>query len=663
MTYRRLLTSGIVLAAGLALTTGCSPDPNRFGFRDGAVPAGSFQLVAFDSCENAMDKIRQAAKAYVGPYGFGYGGRGMADGGFARDGAVAPPAAAAENKSGGAPTAPGAQPNYSGTNTHEAGVDEPDMVKTDGRRIITVNGGVLQVVDPVAKRVVGAVDLRLGPNDAIGYGGANLLLAGDRALVLVNGYYGVPMPGVIVDGPVRPVPDPAQPTGPRLILVDLADSPRILSSYTMDGSLVDARQVGATVRVVVRSAPRLEFNYNDQLTDSQRVAAYKATIDKAGPDQWLPRFSTTAGDRTSTGRVSCEAVSRPAVYSGTSMVSVLTFDLGQTALGNGDPVTIVADGDTVYSNGPSLYVANDQRWRVVPTDVRGGANPQIDERTELYKFDTSKPGRPRYVASGTVPGYLINQYALSEWDGNLRVATTTGQARGRDAKSSSGVYILAQRSRTLQEIGKVTGLGKGERIYAVRFTGPVGYVVTFRQTDPLYTVDLSNPRQPRATGELKITGYSAYLHPAGGGRLIGIGQEASEQGRIQGTQVSLFDVSDLTKPTRIAQFHARYGHSEAEFDPHAFLYWAQSGLLVVPLNVYKSEKGPEGGALVLQVSGAALTEVGFITHPDVGNQPYGYPGQIRRSLVIDDVLWTISDGGLEATSMQGLASLAWIPLS
>jgi hypothetical protein len=666
MTPNRLAVGGVVLAAGLALSAGCTAAPAEVGFRDGAVPAGTFQLVAFTSCDDALGKLKQAAKEYIGPYGFGTGGRaiaGDAGGGFARDGGAVPPAAAAEGGKANAEPGPatgGGVPNYSGTNTHEVGVDEPDLVKTDGRRIITMSGGVLRVVDASMKQVTGRLDLRDGPNDPLTWSGADLLLAGDRALLLIGNAYTVARPGVVTNEG-----DPASYAGPRLLLVDLTGSPRVLSEYRVDGGLVDARQVGSTVRVVVRSYPRLEFPYTERTTDAQRVAANKAIIDKAGPDEWLPRYTTTAGGRTSQGRVDCRAVSRPAVYSGTSMVTVLSFDLGRDALGNGDPVTIVADGNTVYSNGPSLYIANDQQWQVMafPADVRA---PQKlpEEKTELYKFDTSGSDRPRYVASGTVPGYLINQYAMSEWDGHLRVATTTGQAVGRDARSSSAVYVLAQRGRTLQEVGKVTGLGKGERIYAVRFTGPVGYVVTFRQTDPLYTVDLHDPAHPKTTGELKITGYSAYLHPASATRLIGIGQEANQQGRVQGTQVSLFDVSDLTKPSRIAQYHAKFGHSEAEFDPHAFLYWPASGLLVVPLNVYEPAKGPQGGAIVLQLSDGGITEVGFITHPAAQIQQISkFPGQIRRSLIIDDVLWTVSDAGLEATSMRGLDTLAWIPLS
>ncbi|WP_344982410.1 beta-propeller domain-containing protein, partial [Streptosporangium fragile] len=197
--------------------------------------------------------------------------------------------------------------------------------------------------------------------------------------------------------------------------------------------------------------------------------------------------------------------------------------------------------------------------------------------TEVHRFDITAPGAPRYVSSGKVPGRLLNQYSLSEHEGHLRVATTSTSGRS----SSSAVYVL--RADTLGKVGEVGGLGNGERIYSVRFIGPVGYVVTFKQVDPLYTLDLRDPAAPGKTGELKITGYSAYLHPAGDGRLIGVGQEASEQGRTLGTQVSLFDVSDPANPRRLSQLFQKDSGSEAEWDPHAFLYWAKTGTAVLPL--------------------------------------------------------------------------------
>ncbi|GAA4678520.1 beta-propeller domain-containing protein [Phytohabitans rumicis] len=641
MTPRLAVAAGAPLALLVALS-GCTSKPEPAPPRDPGVPVGQqFRLVAFDSCDDALGRLKKAAKEYVTPWGFGGDNRLFAE---SADGARAATGGAADTAKADRDTAQ----SFSGTNTHEAGVDEPDLVKTDGRRIVTINQGVLHVVDPASRRVTGKLDLASGPNDPTRWADSSLLLSGDHALILVRDYFLYAADTVRSKGP--------QSTSARLILIDLAGAPKVLSEYTIDGSLVDARQVGATARVVIRSSPRLEFPYREKGTDAQRLAANKKIIDKAGTNDWFPHYTIKTGGRTTEGVVGCDLFSRPTTYSGTSMVTVLSFDLGANALGEGDPVGVVADGDTVYSNGINLYVANDQRWRVLPWLQQRNAEPKPeDQTTEIYQFDTSKPGRPSYVASASVRGWLVNQYAMSEWDGHLRVATTTGQTWGDAPKSVSTVYVLRVGDGALKETGRVTGLGKGERIYAVRFAGTTGYVVTFRQTDPLYTVDLSDPAKPRVAGELKITGYSAYLHPTEPGRVIGIGQEANNEGRAQGTQVSLFDVSNLDSPARLAQHHVKYGHSEAEYDPHAFLYWPQERLLVVPLTVY-TEKTDNSGALVLRVGESGFTELGSVSHAP--KEPG--MGMIRRSLVVGDTLWTVSDTGIKATTMSTMDTQAWL---
>ncbi|MGV9805352.1 beta-propeller domain-containing protein [Micromonospora chersina] len=652
---------GLALVASLSLISGCTAEAVPTPRRDGGVPAGGFRLVAFDSCGQAMRQLKTAAKAYVGPWGFGPGGDFRTFGRAEQAGA--PAAAKQADAAPGANAAEAGTPGHSGTNTHEAGVDEPDLVKTDGKRIVSVTRGKLYVIDPATRRLTGELELAPG---ADGWTDGSLLLQGDRALVLLReGWAAIAKPAVPEGRPAAAGPTRGDIVGPRLVMVDLAGAPKIIGEYRIDGSLVDARQVGTTVRVVVRSAPRLTFPHRERATDAQRTAANREIIDRSTVDDWLPRYEVTSGERTSTGRVGCERVSRPASYSGTSLVTVLSFDLAAAMLGAGDPVTVLADGDTVYSTGDRLYVANDQRWRVLPMlTARDVAPDPKDETTEIYQFDTGGAGAPRYVAAATVPGWLVNQYAMSEWDGHLRVATTRGRTWGTKPDSTSSVYVLRADGSTLTQVGTVTGLGKGERIHAVRFVGGSGYVVTFRQTDPLYTVDLRDPTAPTVSGELKINGYSAYLHPVGEGRLLGVGQEATDQGRVQGTQLSLFDVADPVEPSRIAQYHVRQGHSEAEFDPHAFLYWPAERLVVVPLTVHGSgavgKPGlPSNVALALRVGDGGFTEAGTVEHTLGGGRP-GDVVMIRRSLVVDGVLWTVSDAGLKATSLTTMKTLGWL---
>jgi hypothetical protein len=400
------------------------------------------------------------------------------------------------------------------------------------------------------------------------------------------------------------------------------------------------------------------------------LAANRAAVSRAGVGAWLPSYSTTSGGRTVSGSVPCTSVSRPSWYSGTSLLTVGTFDLSSPVLGTGTPVSVEADGDTVYGTASSLYIAGGNQWAglssdggVAGADAAAGPSPTgIRQQTQIYRFDISQAGPPRFAASGVVPGYLVDQYALSEWNGHLRVATTTGlswaaadgpsPAGASAPPSSSAVYELSLAGSAMPIIGKVTGLGSGERIYSVRFLGPVGYVVTFRQTDPLYTMDLSDPARPRVVGSLALTGYSAYLHPASATELIGIGQSADKMGHIGGIQVSLFDVKNLASPARLATYALAGASSAAEFDPHAFLYWPSAGLVVVPLDA-----PGQSGDLVLRLSGSGLTRAGLLQVPALA------PGTIQRSLVIGGTLWTVASSGLMASDLRTLHDEAWLSFS
>ncbi|WP_433388803.1 beta-propeller domain-containing protein [Micromonospora sp. KLBMP9576] len=611
------------LAALTLLGGSAFPPPTPTDEPTPGQPTAAPLLVSYDSCAEALAGLRAAAGASVGPWGFGDGWRTGLD------------LAAVPKGAAGARAVPQAAPEHSTTNVHEAGADEPDLVKTDGRRIVTVTGGALRVVDPATRRETGRLDLADALPELRWGEQTTLLLHGDRALVLAQ------------VGRGREPVDRAMPAAgiPRLILVDLAGAPRVLGTYQMDGSLLDARQTGSTARVVVRTRPRIQFPYERRGTEAARTAANRAVIAEAGVDAWLPAYEWTAGTQRHVGRVGCDRLSRPPAWSGTSMLTVLSFDLTGDRLGDGDPVSVAADASTVYGTGTGLWLAGERAVdRPGPPRGRWLPGRQV---TEIHQFDTGSPGRPRYVAAGTVPGTLVNQYALSEWQGHLRVATTTEEPRGDRPTSESAVHVLRRDGNTLVRAGAVTGLGPGERIFSVRFLGATAYVVTFRQTDPLYALDLTDPSAPRVTGELKITGYSAYLHPLPDGRLLGVGQEADRRGRVQGLQVSLFDVRDPARPTRLDQWHVPGAYSALEHDTHAFLHHPRTGLVALPVGE---------DVRLLRVSGTDIGEVGTVTHP-------GEAGPVLRSLLVGDVLWTVSSTGLRATDPATARSLGWLPVT
>ncbi|MEV4168601.1 beta-propeller domain-containing protein [Nonomuraea sp. NPDC049709] len=672
-----LIRTAVTAAALAAVTTACTastggtpnPPPPK-------VSLGAVRLVAYSSCDDLLAGLREKAAANVTPYGFGN----------------VMPFAAIEDTAANVPQGKGraATPEHSTTNVHEAGVDEPDLVKTDGNRIITVADGTLRIIDTATRKVTSSLKLTEGDNAGPGVP-ADLLVSGDRALVLMRG-------GDIMYKSFAPQADT------RYVVVDLAGEPKVLSTIRPQGSYVDARMIGSTVRLVTRSQPDIAFpEPQGETTEAQRLKDNQDTVRRAPAEAWLPKIEITdASGAVKRDTVKCERVSHPADYTGTSMLTVHTIDLAQgvTAAGT-DPISLAADGDVVYGTGQSLYVASNPRWwmpvvrplpvdeppatttsdGVAPAEEPTPGEPSVSappgsstesstvpspapspvptptippEETEVHRFDITSPGAPAYVASGKVPGRLLNQYSLSEHEGHLRLATTLSSADGRT--SSSAVYVL--KADTLAKVGEVGGLGEGERIYSVRFIGAVGYCVTFRQVDPLYTLDLRDPAAPKVTGELKITGYSAYLHPGSEGRLIGIGQEASEKGRTLGTQVSLFDVSDPAAPRRVSQYFQKDSGSGAEWDPHAFLYWPKTGLSVIPLN-----KQNESGALVLRIDDSGVKELGMIKHPAQRQDGrYAYDPGIQRSMIIGDSVWTVSYEGVQVNDAATLASQAWIPL-
>ncbi len=686
MIRRHSRAGAALLACSVLTAAGCTasvqvPGPGTSSHPKPPVPKAvtPATLTAFHSCPEALASLRQATGASVTafspPGAKGYSpvnGVASAAAGDA-SGASAPLAAAAPGASAADPAGASA---YSGTNDYTAGVDEPDLVKTDGRRIVTVSGETLIVIDAVSRHITGRLDLA---SDGIAAEAANLLLSGDHALLIVP--YATVL-GASGSG--------AGQYGPRFYLIDLAGEPRVMGSYSIDGNLIDARQVGSVVRIVTGSSPVIAYPaLPGTMSNARRVAAYRAVTAQAGLDAWLPRYDSSGGGTTISGSVPCTAISRPQRYSGTNLLTLLTFDLSANTFGTGDPASVVADGSTVYGTASSLYVASGELARPWGAGQWHPSGSGAQQDTQIYRFDITRPGAPRFVASGSVPGYLVNQYALSEWNGYLRVATTTGTswaiADGRPAgaqTSSSALYVLTTSGPVMRAVGQVTGLGTSERIYAVRFMGPVAYVVTFRQTDPLYTLDLSDPARPHVVGALALTGYSAYLEPVSAARLIGVGQQADAVGHVLGTQVSLFDVSDLAAPARLATYALASSMSAAQADPHAFLYWPADQLVVIPIQAWGSvAAGPAGsagsaapaaqsGALVLRVTGTGITRAGFITQPPGQSDQSGQSGPagayglaIERSLVIGQTLWTVSAGGVLASDLATLRQQAWLPFA
>jgi hypothetical protein len=729
---RSQLYISLLAAAVLGLTACTDAEPIVDGE---ALPPSSVDLDSDDivltsaletlgSCDELLARIKAEALERVGPYGFDQGGfpggvrlgEDMASEGAAREDmarandteteqmaapasttAASPGVAADESAgSGDTTTTAAAGPETSGTNNQEVGVDEADLVKTDGERLVVLSNGLLRVIDVTGPTPVLTRQIRLPDDTAVG----ELFLEGDRALLMSSGWTDQPFVGDTIPSDWYP----GSPTG-RLLEVDLVQG-EVTRTLEFEGGYLSAREVDGTIRIVVSAAAdRFAFVYpsNESATESAE-AANRALIEDSTIDQWLPTFEVTEnGTTVSSGPlVDCTRVHLPSEFAGFGSLVLLTVDLSE-GLDVADATAVFTDAQTIYAS-PSVVAVATPRW---PTYRPDGTIVDNEDAytTAVHTFDITDPAQATYLASGQVPGHLLNQYSMSEHDGYLRVATTGGSWWGGNTEAESFVTILGRVGNSLEPVGQVGGMGKGEQIFAVRFMGPKAYVVTFRQTDPLYSLDLSDPANPRVTGELKIPGFSSYLHPLDESHMLGVGTDGDDQGATFGTVVSLFDVSDPANPTRTDKLTIAGGdnfdagsYTPVAGDARAFTYWQDRAVVPVTWWRYDPNTGQQANgsdAVVVSVDPAGgLQEVGRLAHPStqfceggaeiIPGQPqplveqedvptstiapgpsssycYTQAPEIVRSIVIGEDLFTVSNAGVAVHGFDSLQPITWIP--
>ena len=642
----------------------------------GAAPIAQAEgLIPYTSCNQLLGYYRRELRETATPWGIGQGGfmafggavGGGVAGGVAEDSARsmagAAPAAQTAAKAPGDAVGSGG----TGTNLQEQGVDEPDIAKLRTGRLVVLAQGRIQVVTAEADpKMVGS--LRLSSPEQV-YGGAELLLVGERAMVVIQGYREQRQPQQSQTDAKRMVGSylPGTPTT-RLVLVDLStDQPRLIEEATYDAQYVSARLVGDTVRLVTTNRPQVRTTQpqaGGKAAERVALLANEAAAERLALSQVLPQVvrRNAAGIVVNRGAaVSCDQTTHAEEPAGASTLLVTTFQPGQ-GLGPTDRDAVTTDGDLVYASTDRLYVAT-SRWgttgpvRPMPATSSTSDSPtatvEDEVSTELHGFDTSG-ATTRYLGTGSVPGYVMGRWALSAHEGALRVATTRQppwqQQQGapdqairpeQQPQTSSMVVKLAERDGDLVETGRVEGLGKTERIQAVRYFGDLAAVVTFRQTDPLYLIDLAGA--PKVLGELKVPGFSTYLHPIGDGRLLGLGQEADEQGRVTGVQMSVFDINDLSKPTQVDRLQLGQGHTPAMDDSRAFTYDPGRRLAVFAFQSYDPTGRTQGEVGALGISVSATGQLS-----ELGRMPVAVSTPTQRVLVDAERLYAVSDSGVAA---------------
>ena len=526
-------------------------------------------LTAFDSCDQLLSWYRTQGLRRVGAYGWD-GGRPVY---YAMEGNTT--SGTSETRSS-APAPSGTDvavgSSETGTNTQETGVDEPDRAKTDGTVLVRVVGHSVLLSDVTGDqpRALGSYPLPASVFDA------EVMLVGDRVVVTATGVRSVGGP---VDESWGLRRTGARVAQSRMLVLDVSDParPALVTDRTFSGRVLSARQYGDTIRLVTQTpAPALRFVFPGDGTDESRAAARNRALVRASTlDDWLPTVGSSGGARERL--VGCDQVLHPRTGSGVGTIAVVGFDVDTPD--DRSSVAVTAGGDTVYSSTERLYVATTEYSSSLLARIGSrvtGRSALPVARTDVHEFDL-RGVDAAYTASGSVRGVLEDRWSLDEHGGRLRLAIETGSPfatdDGADRGGANAIVTMTREGDRLVETGRVDGLGRGEQIKSVRWFDDMAVVVTFRQMDPLYTVDLSDPDRPRVRGELDIPGFSGYLHPIGHDRLLGVGIDATSQGRSRGAQVSVFDVSDLGHPVQVDRY-AYGGDSNlaAPQDPRAFTW-------------------------------------------------------------------------------------------
>ena len=551
--------------------------------------------------------------------------------------------------------------SQTGTNVQERGVDESDIIKTDGTYFYILRPQSLLIAEiteegPLAR--VGSL-----PFADVGYR-QELLIGGGKAVVVRQLDRVQSMLQVENDDLVKPSHELRYFREQSEVLeIDISDaaSPTLLRELNLDGRFLSARLVGDDLRVAMQHTSVIpyvspwSFGWPNRESNATRYNEALQASFKLG--QWYPLFSlqdykTNKPDFGYT--VECSQAFAPEDRLPTrwgelpSTAFMLSFDLTE-GIGEWGSVAVLgmATNPTVYASQDSLYLAAPHEWW----------------DTAIHRFDISDPLEPSYFGGAVVGGQMLSQWSLSEHDGYLRVATTerrqwpwVSSVTVFEAVTDESEDDAVRPTGSLEQVGQVTGLGTTEEIKSVRFAEDVGYVVTFRLVDPLYVLDLSDPADPQQVGELKIPGFSRYLHPLGGGLLFGVGRDADPRtGWERGLQATLFDVSDPANPTQLAVLPlGDDAFSPVESDHRAFRY--QDGVAWIPV-------GPNNDWL-RQSHDGAFFGVRVTTEGLTHESTLRIHGEARRAIPIGEQIHLLSNEEVRTYGLedhQDLGTLRFPP--
>jgi hypothetical protein len=576
--------------------------------------------------------------------------------------------------------------DYTDTNTQVRGIDEADIVKTDGKLMFLARAGELVAMQayPAAElAVVSRVDIEGAPQDLF----LEQVNDTERRILIYSSVDAAPifekagLPPPAMDGKEMPAIDCFDCNyGPTLtkvtVLTATGGELEVKGELYYEGQYVSSRRTGADVRTVMQlpnRAPSIQVYWDsadeqkaellvieeimssgkkvDDFSSQEIQAKVQAKLAEIIADKnvnaieamthadWVPHVFKKQNGQLVATTLPCDRFYIPPVGSGepgATFIAELSLD---ELSGDAQGSAFIGVAETLYQNAEHLILAANE-W-VAPSKADGSSL-----RSVIHNFDITEEGELQYVASGEVPGSVYKQFAIDEKDGVIRVVTTE-----QKATSENRITTLRVDGTELKQVGALAGLAPGETVRAVRYIGDIAYVVTAVEfKDPLFVVDVKDAANPRLLGELHIPGFSTYVHPLGANHLLTIGQDQAGWEGSSNIALQIFDVTDPKTPKSAHKFVLEPGNSSAEFDHRAFTFHDAKGLLALPFQSYAA--GPTIELFDVSVE-TGFREHGRVTSEGLETEQCGYATPFTRSVLIDDTVYGVSMAGLVAESLDG----------
>ncbi len=639
-----------------------------------------YALQKFDSCVDLGDYIEENTEVYQNyPYDDEVMMMKSVDaveedsGDDDSGGAVTAAEPPSDGLGGGSPEAPAMDDvSYSSTNVQVEGVDEADIVKTDGKYIYVLKGNTVRVLNAYPASEMTELD-RVSFTSEDFYP-SDMYVDANRLIVIGTLYSGIETVfddfGVDESAKMSKFAPPSYYYGgtTQINIFDISDKTNIkpFRELAFEGEYSNSRKVDDMVYLVMN-----KYGYNtvpEQFTDETVVPRY---VDSQQGD--IKPLTT------------CDDVYYFPGVESTDYLQVVGVPV-DTADAKVSKEVVVGGGENIYASREHLYVAQSKYdWYWASSDNKA--------ETVVNKFRLGRDAIT-YLGKGSVPGDIVNQFSMDEYKEHFRIATTVGNVWDEDNLSKNNVYIL---DKEMKQVGSLEGIAPGEKIYSVRFMGNKAYVVTFKKVDPLFVIDVGDPANPKILGQLKIPGYSDYLHPFDENHIIGFGKdavEASEDEKVewdqnfawyQGMKVAMFDVTDVTNPTQLHQIVIgdRGTESPLLYDHKALMFDKARGIMAFPVTEAQipEDKKAEAedntygdyvfqGAYVYKVSiDKGFEYSGRITHyhEDEVKDKSGYywsgEQDIERILYIGDYLYTVSQAAVLASQISDLSTVKRVDLA